>query len=69
MNGEVKIVRQYQTAEIGPQNKLQQVVVVDFQVGEDGPFSVRIPLDEYSAEVVRAAVQKVALEVQSIHNF
>lgn len=68
-NGTVKIVRQYQTSELGPANKLQQVVVVDFTVGEDGPFSVRIPLDLYTADVARAAVNQIALEVQSVQNF
>jgi len=66
---DTQIVRQYQTQHLNPQGKLEQVIVIDFNVGDDGPFSVTIPIAEFTADVARAAVQKLALEISSVQNY
>jgi len=64
--GETQIIRQYQTSAMNPQGKLEPVIVVDFNVGTDGPFSVYVPVSEYTADRVRTEVQKLALEIGQV---
>ena len=65
----VSIVRQYQAQQLGANNRLETYIVIDFNVGDDGPFTVKIPAASFTSDLARAEIQKVALEVAALRNY
>lgn len=65
----IKIVRQSQQSQLTASGQVQQMIRVDYMVGNDGPFSLSIPQSEFSADVLHqqilaAANQHVALRAK-----
>jgi hypothetical protein len=61
-----KVVRAVQDASFDTNGRPIEVMRVEFRVGEDGPFVVRIPREEFSAERVRTEMDRVARELNAL---
>lgn len=45
---------------------IQRTFVVTFTVGPHGPFTIQIPANDFNAQHVKEAMQKVATEIDQI---
>jgi len=60
----ITVLRQTHQTQLAPGGTVQRLVRIDFNVGQDGPFNVSIPEDEYSSDALLAKVRAVADEIQ-----
>ena len=63
---ESKVISIRQGTTIAPNGSISSNYTVQFMVGEDGPFLVTIPADQFNADNVRKAMKAVADEVVNI---
>jgi len=66
MPDDVSIIRQYEVQRLTQGGQAQSMMRVEFKVGEDGPFSVEIPREQYSAESARFEINIIAEEVRAL---
>lgn len=56
------VTRQAADAMLNDRRQYVQAIRVEFFIGEDGPFYIKIPQTEYSADRVNQELQKFANE-------
>jgi len=61
----VSIIRQSHQSELGPGGQPRTLVRVDFRVGDDGPFSVSIPADKFTADELHRQILQIAEQVSA----
>jgi hypothetical protein len=64
----IKIIRQSHQINLTDGGRVERLVRVDFNVGDDGPFNVSIPEAEFSADALSAKVRAVADEVEKLRS-
>ena len=62
----ITILRQSQQAQLSPAGQVTQLIRVDFKVGDDGPFSISIPVDQFSAEELHARLTEFANKIAAL---
>lgn len=63
---EIKLMPQRQTAKVLDDNQVHDVVEIPFLVDGEGPFQVDIRVDQYTPEIIRAAIDDVANKVRAV---
>jgi hypothetical protein len=66
MDNKPKIVTVTQANTLDPRGRLKITYVVMFTVGNDGPFSVQIPAEEFNAPNIAAKMDAIAKEINSL---
>ena len=61
----IRLLPQRQTTAVTDTGRTADVVEVQFTVDDDGPFTVTIPLGDYTPELVRANVVAMAESVRA----
>lgn len=56
----IKIIRQSEQASLLSNGQVQKFIRVDFQVGDDGPFSISVKTEDYSADLVHQKILEIA---------
>jgi len=64
----IKIIRQQQQSELLGNGRVEQIVRIDFTIGDDGPFSVFIPQADYTADRVHAEILKIANQTVALRD-
>lgn len=62
-----EVLSQTQGTDIGPDNKVRDVMVVGFRTGHGVTASVNVPLATYSRQAVTDAVNAFAAQLDSVH--
>lgn len=63
---EIKIIDIRETSRISPKGELVTTKMVDFMVGEYGPFTLSFSEGEFTQEKVREEVQKQKVKIEGI---
>lgn len=58
-----QIIRVRDAPQLSAVGTVTQIRAVDYTVGQHGPFTVMIPLEEFTAEKAKAAVDAAAKEI------
>ncbi len=61
---DIQIIRQIQEAKTEPDGRVTQIIRCDFLVGKHGPFSERIPKDEFTLEEKERRIEAFARNVR-----
>jgi hypothetical protein len=61
-----KVIKITQTTAFSANGQAQPSYLVQFNVGDQGPFTVQIPGDQFNAQNVQAAMDKFAAEVNPL---
>lgn len=61
-----QLVRITQSSNFTADGKLNTVYVVQFSVGNHGPFTVQVPRETFNAATVEAAMHAVADEINKL---
>ena len=62
----LKIVSVREDQSLGPQNRIVQAIVVEWSIGDDGPFREIIPKAEFSEALVMERIEKVAADIRNL---
>lgn len=62
-----KVLQVSQLATLDAAGKVQQSYVVRYMVGDHGPFTLNIPVDQFSAARVAEEMQKFAAEIAALN--
>jgi hypothetical protein len=61
-----KVNRITQQQVISPNGVITSSYLVNFNVGDHGPFTIQIPADQFNAQTVRQKLTEFASNIQSI---
>jgi hypothetical protein len=68
MPADVQIISTRQDAGFDSANRPIETMRTEFKIGEDGPFVVRIPKDEWTGDRVKQEIERVKRELESIRS-
>ena len=67
MPGKITISRQSQQTQLDDTGQVRTFVRIDFRVGNDGPFNISIPQDQFNPETVYQQLNDFAEKVAALH--
>jgi len=65
---EVKVTRISENSRVNREGLLERIMEVQFTVGDNGPFTLEVPVDEFDEISVREKISSKAREIQAVMN-
>lgn len=63
----IRKVRATQFTELTDTGRVVRMIRTDFMIGEDGPFSVELPIELFTERAVREEIEKIAAELRKLN--
>jgi hypothetical protein len=61
---QIRIIRTSHQNDLSEAGTVQRLVRVDFMIGQDGPFNVSFPEDEFSASAAQVKIEAIAKQLE-----